>query len=257
MLENLREKFYSVQQDLTESLRNFTLGEASAQKHKLEHDYERRLTNAGAELLHYYQSTWEEIHNGNEENAKKAEEVDTLIDTMHCQFHQQLSWMQQLNQQLGQLPKLQQNVQDLMKTIGELEGLFEEVELHLVGLEDIIETQALQERQLDERFKLALYKEKKMAHFEELRDKLEEDHQLRLQQVEEHERHILQERQQTFDEVFRNDLELYKAQGKIERIPANSNKQAALEEIDLEGDEQAQAALNEFLEDTDPPLSAV
>lgn len=120
-------------------------------------------------MLHYYQSKWEELHSQNEGNAKRAEEVDVLIAGLQSYCHQQLVSMQQLNLQLAQLPKLQQGVQDLMNTIGELEGMFEEVELRLVSLEDVIETQALQEKQLDERFKLALYGEKKKGHFESLK----------------------------------------------------------------------------------------
>ncbi|KAH8020236.1 hypothetical protein HPB51_025498 [Rhipicephalus microplus] len=96
-------------------------------------------------------------------------EVDVLIAGLQSYCHQQLVSMQQLNLQLAQLPKLQQGVQDLMNTIGELEGMFEEVELRLVSLEDVIETQALQEKQLDERFKLALYGERKKGHFESLK----------------------------------------------------------------------------------------
>lgn len=52
---------------------------------------------------------------------------------------------------------------------GELEGLFEEVEDALVNLEDVIEIQELQERQLDHRFQLAMYKEKKLADFEDMK----------------------------------------------------------------------------------------
>ncbi|KAM7289971.1 dysbindin [Ixodes scapularis] len=100
---------------------------------------------------------------------------------------------------------------------GELEGMFEEVELRLVSLEDVIETQALQERQLDERFKLALYGEKRKGHFESLQEKLEDDHLLMVHQLEERERAVLRERQQAFSEVFQEDLEAYRAQGRIQR----------------------------------------
>lgn len=99
---------------------------------------------------------------------------------------------------------------------GELEGMFEEVELRLVSLEDVIETQALQERQLDERFKLALYGERRKGHFENLQEKLEDDHLLMMHELEERERSVLQERQQTFSQVFQEDLKTYRAQGKIE-----------------------------------------
>ncbi|KAH6945686.1 hypothetical protein HPB50_009614 [Hyalomma asiaticum] len=176
-------------------------------------------------------------------------EVDVLITGLQSYCHQQLVSMQQLNLQLAQLPKLQQGVQDLMNTIGELEGMFEEVELRLVSLEDVIETQALQEKQLDERFKLALYGEKKKGHFESLKDKLEEDHQTLLRQLEEQEREVLRERQETFGEVFRRDLEAYKEQGTLHRIKAVHDAQVDLEDIDLEGNDEEREALDEFLAD--------
>lgn len=55
---------------------------------------------------------------------------------------------------------------------GELEGVFEEVEDALMNLEDVIEIQELQERQLDHRFQLAMYKEKKLADFEDMKGTL-------------------------------------------------------------------------------------
>ncbi|CAN7992097.1 unnamed protein product, partial [Ixodes hexagonus] len=257
MLENLRDRLYSVQQDLSFRrvwlfiwvvLRNLTLGDPSLAKSG--HECERKLVSAGAELLHHYQCQWEELHGYNEANARQAEEVDVLTTSLHSQCHQQLASIQQLSVQVGQLPKLQQGVQELMKTIGELEGMFEEVELRLVGLEDIIETQALQERQLDERFKLALYGERKKGHFESLQEKLEDDHLLMVHQLEERERCVLRERQQAFSEVFQEDLETYKAQGRIERIEScPEQQQVDLEDIDLEGNEEEQEALNQFLAD--------
>ncbi|XP_070385960.1 dysbindin protein homolog [Dermacentor albipictus] len=247
MLENLRDKLHSVQQDFSFSLRNLSLGDTSLPKSQQE--CEKRLLGAGADLLHYYQSKWEELHSQNEGNAKRAEEVDVLIAGLQSYCHQQLVSMQQLNLQLTQLPKLQQGVQDLMNTIGELEGMFEEVELRLVSLEDVIETQALQEKQLDERFKLALYGEKKKGHFESLKDKLEEDHQTLLRQLEEQEQEVLRERQETFGEVFRRDLEAYKEQGTLHRIEAVHDAQVDLEDIDLEGNDEEREALDEFLAD--------
>ncbi|XP_077543160.1 dystrobrevin binding protein dysbindin isoform X1 [Haemaphysalis longicornis] len=261
MLENLRDKLYSVQQDFSFSLRNLSLGDSSHPKSQQE--CEKRLVNAGADFLHYYQSKWEELHSQNEGNAKRAEEVDVLIAGLQSYCHQQLLSMQQLNLQLAQLPKLQQGVQDLMNTIGELEGMFEEVELRLVSLEDVIETQALQEKQLDERFKLALYGEKKKGHFESLKgekkntqvyripkhEKLEEDHQTLLRQLEEQEQEVLRERQETFGEVFRKDLEEYKEQRTLHRIEAVHEARVDLEDIDLEGNDEEREALDEFLAD--------
>jgi dysbindin len=50
-----------------------------------------------------------------------------------------------------------------------LKNTFEEVEHSLLELENLVETQALREEQLDHRFQLAMYKEKKLAEFEDFR----------------------------------------------------------------------------------------
>lgn len=237
---------HSVRQDFGLSLRNLTIGDSP----QATAGQEKKLVSAGAELLHHYQSRWEQLHGYNEANAKRAEEVDALTTGLHSHCHQQLASIQQLSLQVAQLPKLQQGVQELMKTIGELEGMFEEVELRLVSLEDVIETQALQERQLDERFKLALYGERRKGHFESLQEKLEDDHLLMMHELEERERSVLQERQQTFSQVFQEDLKTYRAQGKIERIEQCREEQRVdLEDIDLEGNEEEQEALDQFLAD--------
>lgn len=47
--------------------------------------------------------------------------------------------------------------------------MFDEVEHNLLQFEDIVETQEHQERQLDHRFQLALYKEKKLQELERVR----------------------------------------------------------------------------------------
>jgi hypothetical protein len=57
----------------------------------------------------------------------------------------------------------------IISSAGALQELFEDVEGALFQLEDMVETQDLQERQLDHRFQFALYKEKKLAELEAVR----------------------------------------------------------------------------------------
>lgn len=55
---------------------------------------------------------------------------------------------------------------------GSLEEAFEDVEAALYRLEDLNETLELQNKQLDHRFQLALYKEKKLAELDSVRGDL-------------------------------------------------------------------------------------
>ncbi|KFM82686.1 Dysbindin, partial [Stegodyphus mimosarum] len=135
-----------------------------------------------------------------------------------------------------------------MSKIGELEGIFEEVEDALMNLEDVIETQELQERQLDHRFQLAMYKEKKLADFEDMKVKLGEEHAHRVFEYEKKQEAVLRERQNTFQEAFEEELQQYKTHGIKElrkRVSSQSSATSvSLEEIDLEEDI---SALDDFL----------
>ena len=51
---------------------------------------------------------------------------------------------------------------------GSLESMFSDVEISLMALEDTIGARELQERQLDQRFQLAIYQERRKAEFNEL-----------------------------------------------------------------------------------------
>lgn len=248
MLENLRDKIINVQHDLSASFRNLTTGDGQLYRRQKHGNYKGISQNAGADLLHHYQKQWEEMHNFDAENAKRAEEVDALIGNLHKQCEQELAAIRQLNSQLKALPALQSSIMMLMGKIGELEGIFEEVEDALINLEDTIETQELQERQLDHRFQLALYKEKKLADFEALRAKLAEEHAHNIAEFERRQKEILKERERTFKEAFEEDLQQYRQHGRVERVSScsSADSQVLLENIELNQDS---AELNDFLGD--------
>ena len=54
---------------------------------------------------------------------------------------------------------------------GTLESLIGDVELALLALEDTIDAREMQEKQLDQRFQLAMYQERRKAEFNELASK--------------------------------------------------------------------------------------
>ena len=59
----------------------------------------------------------------------------------------------------------------MMCVLAAVQGLFEDVEKSLILLEDMIEVQELQEKQLDRRFSLALYKERRNNELSQLKGK--------------------------------------------------------------------------------------
>ncbi|CAG5080902.1 Similar to Dysb: Dysbindin protein homolog (Drosophila melanogaster) [Cotesia congregata] len=108
-------------------------------------------------------------------------------------------------------------------------------ELHELAEENSIKAHELQSKQLDHRFQLALYKEKKLSELDNYRVALASEHSERVLWKELRQQKMLKERQDTFDEVFRGEIENYKATGVVPR-GATSQQGPALEEIVLEDD---------------------
>ncbi|KAK0177933.1 hypothetical protein PV328_001929 [Microctonus aethiopoides] len=173
----------------------------------------------------------------------KAHEVDALIGGVYEKLNKQCNSIIILNGALAAIPKINNAIQNLMDQIGTLEEAFEEVEAALFTLEDLNEKLELQNRQLDHRFQLALYKEKKLTELDSVRGKLANDHSERVLQQELKHQKLLKERQETFDEVFKGELESYKATGVVPKL-SSPQKGPALEEIILEDD---YADFDEFL----------
>ncbi|XP_077255042.1 dystrobrevin binding protein dysbindin isoform X3 [Temnothorax americanus] len=240
MFGSLRSKFQTVQEGISASIRGLSTTEQP--KSKKSANVRNVNYDAGADVLHHFQLQWNELHELAEENAGKAREADTLISSIYEKLQHEWNNVTCLNSTLAYIPKINNAIQDLMDQIGNLQEMFEEVEGALYRLEDLNEILDLQSRQLDHRFQLALYKEKKLIELNNfkgtLRDernvfcisnqdlfvnyfkliflgKLANEHTERLSQHELNQQKKLKERRETFEEAFKEDLEEYKATGSI------------------------------------------
>ncbi|KAK7866164.1 hypothetical protein R5R35_001391 [Gryllus longicercus] len=243
MFDSLRDRFQTVQEGITASFRGLSVSDPT----KRLHVNNAVNYNAGADLLQKYQNDWSELHKLSEENANKAQELDNVIGTLHKQYEKHWTDITQIGASLAAIPQLLNSVQQLMEEIGTLQELFEEVEKGLFYLEDLVETQELQERQLDHRFQFALYKEKKLAELETVRVQLASEHSKKVFQHEIRQQQLLRERQDTFGQAFEDDVQQYKLSGKVPGASKKRNveKELSLEEVTLEPEDPQ--ALDEFL----------
>lgn len=74
--------------------------------------------DAGADLLYDYQSKWNELHDITEQNSASAQIVDTLIDSIHERLELEWNNVTKLNNALASVPKLNNDIQNLMDQIG-------------------------------------------------------------------------------------------------------------------------------------------
>lgn len=242
MFGTLRNKFQTVQEGISASIRGLTVIENPKQKKCIKTRHVN--LDAGADLLHHFQLQWNELHELAEENAMKAQQVDTLVTNIYQKLEHEWDSITCLNNTLAIIPKINNGIQNLMDQIGTLEEMFEEVEGALYQLEDLNEMLDLQSRQLDHRFQLALYKEKKLSELNSVKAKLANEHIERVSKHEQKQQLMLKERQETFEEVFKGELEAYKATGCIPKI-STTQEGPSLDEIVLDVDSKM---FDEFLE---------
>ncbi|KAL6266527.1 hypothetical protein P5V15_003374 [Pogonomyrmex californicus] len=243
MFGSLRSKFQTVQEGISASIRGLSITEHPKSKKSVS-NIRNVNYDAGADVLHHFQLQWNELHELAEENAGKAQEADALISSIYEKLQHEWNNVACLNNTLAYIPKINNAIQDLMDQIGNLQEMFEEVEGALYRLEDLNEMLDLQSRQLDHRFQLALYKEKKLIELNNFKTKLANEHTERLSQHELNQQKKLKERRETFEEAFKEDLEEYKATGSIPKLPV-STEGPSLDEIVLDVDSKI---FDEFLE---------
>lgn len=240
MFGSFRDKIQSVQEGITASFHRISSGESSRPV-----EYRTVNLNAGADILQRYQTEWQDGHQLAEENAAKAQAIDEVIGSLHVTFEKQWTGITQLNTTMAAIPQVISSTQTLMEQLGNLQELFDEVEHNLLQLEDVVETQEHQERQLDHRFQLAMYKEKKLQELERVRERLVKEYGEKMANYERRQCQTLKERQDTFGQVFQEDLEQFKQSGKLPVTPIKSVQPGpSLEEVTLDDDT---VALDNFL----------
>merc|ERR1711976_721662 len=93
------------------------------------------------------------------------------------------------------IPEINTQIRGVMDSLGQLENLFMEVEVALLALEDTIDARDAQEKQLEQRFQLAIYQERRRQELDELEARLEMEYQKKLKEKEVKENSLKVERQ--------------------------------------------------------------
>ncbi|XP_013115920.1 dysbindin protein homolog [Stomoxys calcitrans] len=204
---------------------------------------------AGCNLLAKYEDEWKIIHQNNEENARKAQDVAKQIVSIETQMNQQYVVMSDLIHCLSAIPNLVGKLKDCQQTVKEVQELGHEVEKELEKLEDLCAECELQEYMLEKQCELSKFKQKKMEDLESYRQKVAADHQQRIRLHEEKLRSIQKERQAVFEDAFRHDLKEFKENGHISKIRKDikQERSMSLEEVVLDDGSDTKDALEEFL----------
>ncbi|OWR46243.1 dysbindin like protein [Danaus plexippus plexippus] len=199
---------------------------------------------AGSVLLEKYQTEWAELHENADKNAKAADAVDKVIIEIHETTNSKLQNATELAQNLALLPSLTVSVAQCVESLKNIQTLLRDVENQLVEFEDIVERSNMEKWKLDHHYHLTLYKEKKMAGLEEIRNQLARENLEQSSEKEKQQLAQLQAKHEHSAVAFQVDMAKYLITGNIPNAP-KPKPNITLEEIQLDDD---QTDLEKFLE---------
>jgi len=230
-----------------------TIGEGIKSQFVTETEPEETNTspNAGNKILTYYQNVWKHLHDNAEEVAKHADVTDREVSRVAAEYDRQWRHVSRMSSLVSTLPDINVQIQGVMNTLGQLENLFMEVEVALLALEDTIDARDAQEKQLEHRFQMAIYQERRRQELEELESRLELDYQKRIKEKELAENAEKKARQAVYQAKFDDDMSRFTETGFLD-VPLNRPSDVSLESIDLDADDQN---LESFLKEDCPNLS--
>lgn len=256
MLETLRERLLSVQQDFTSGLK--TLSDKSREakvKSKPRTVSSLPKYSAGLELLSRYEDTWAALHRRAKECANAGELVDSEVVMLSAHWEKKKTSLVELQEQLQQLPGLIADLESMTANLTHLETSFEEVENHLLNLEDLCAQCELERHKHTQSQQLENYKKNKRKELETFKAELDAEHARKVLEMEHTQQMKLRERQKFFEEAFQQDMEQYLSTGYLQiaerREPMGSMSSMEvnidmLEQMDLM-DVSDQEALDVFL----------
>ncbi|XP_054985537.1 dysbindin isoform X2 [Sorex araneus] len=253
MLETLRERLLSVQQDFTSGLKTLSdkSKDAKVKSKPRTVPYLPKYT-AGLELLSRYEDTWAALHRRAKECASAGELVDSEVVMLSAHWERRKASLSELLEQLRQLPGLLADLESLTRSLTNLEASFEEIENGLLNLEDLCgqcefeRFKHLQAQQLEN------YKKKKRKELEAFKAELDAEHSQKVLEMEQSQQLKLKERQKFFEEAFQQDMEQYLSTGYLQIAERRGNMSSmevnidVLEQMDLM-DISDQEALDVFL----------
>ncbi|KAI5279437.1 dysbindin isoform X2 [Manis pentadactyla] len=256
MLETLRERLLSVQQDFASGLKTLSDKSKEAKAKNKPRTVPHLLKySAGLELLSRYEDTWAALHRRAKECASAGELVDSEVVMLSVHWEKRKTSLRELQEQLQQLPGLVADLESVTANLTQLKASFEEVETHLLNLEDLCGQCELERCKHTQSQQLENYKKNKRKELETFKAGLEAEHTQKVLEMEHTQQLKLKERQKYFEEAFQQDMEQYLSTGYLQtaerREPMGSMSSMEvnidmLEQMDLV-DISDQEALDVFL----------
>ncbi|NXP50859.1 DTBP1 protein, partial [Heliornis fulica] len=184
--------------------------------------------SAGLELLSRYEDAWAALHKGAKDCAKAGELVDSEVVMLSAHWEKKRNSLMELQDQLQQIPGFLADLECLTASLVQLEANFEEMENHLLCLEDLCEQCELERYKCMQTLQLENYKKTKRKELETFKAELDGEHAQKVLDMEHTQQMKLKERQKFFEEAFQQDMEQYLSTGYLQIAERRGNLLTAL-----------------------------
>ncbi|NXX90408.1 DTBP1 protein, partial [Centropus bengalensis] len=154
--------------------------------------------------------------------------VDSEVVMLSAHWEKKRNSLVELQDQLQQIPGFLADLECLTASLAQLEANFEEMENHLLCLEELCEQCELERYKRMQTLQLENYKKIKRKELETFKAELDADHAQKVLDMEHTQQMKLKERQKFFEEAFQQDMEQYLSTGYLQIAERRGNFLLAL-----------------------------
>ena len=208
--------------------------------------------DVGSELLSQYKEEWSQIHSRTEEASQASGNLNATLTDMHRSIQYTHTIIGDCCKEFKQLPEVVKAVETSREKVEELGQLLAKVEQSIIEYSRVqAELEAVRKKE-----SLKIQHEKQRGKIEKELQRLQEEllEEKRLKEGVERkiENEKAAERQQTFQDMFQQQMADYRETGSIDRAIGTTvrSDSVQLEDVTIE-DTDGTASLNEFLSDVD------
>jgi len=224
---------------------------AGHSRNKIPPDYSHINYNAGWKILAHFQEQWAEMHETTTENSVLATSLDRKLQELAKVCKDRHKAVEDFHKEFQGLPVILKTVEQANNAVTEIGASIEKVEQ---GLKEFEYSCALLENARKKGVMKVRYEAVIQENEEEvakLQRKIDAEKEAIEQKNEEINQNSLRERQQAFDDIFKQQVTEYKSKGRVERPISLGSDTIVYERLgDIEIDDvDGRQSLSEFLDD--------
>ncbi|XP_065887729.1 dysbindin protein homolog [Dysidea avara] len=224
---------------------------AGHSRNKVPPDYSHINYNAGGKILAHFQEQWAEMHETTTENSVLATSLDRKLQELAKVCKDRHKAVEDFHKEFQGLPIILKGVEQAKNAVEEIGASIEKVEQSLKEFEYSCSLLDNARKKGVMRVRYEAVIQEKEEEVAKLQKRIDAEKEAIKQKNEEINQNSLRERQQAFDDIFKQQVTEYKSKGHVERPISLGSDTIVYERLgDIEIDDvDGKQSLSDFLDD--------